>query len=163
MRVFLNSDDHKEFDPVVIRTDFNDGQAWQSIKATLAATSEVGSATWIVDDPIWVDASTDEVLAAVLADNSFRHNLPIFYLADSMAMSARLHPLLAVTTATQGDFLDHRDYMQAMAFGREFRIVPHSVHSVHGNLTIASMDFEAFAAAAHRDHEGVYRCCCRSF
>ncbi|MEW1569734.1 hypothetical protein AB0454_43260 [Streptomyces sp. NPDC093509] len=163
MRAFLNSGDRNEFDPVVIRSDYSDEQAWQSIRATLTENAEVGSTAWIVDDPVWLGAGADEVLAVVSADESFKRDLPIFFLADFTAMQAKPHALLAITAATRRDFANRKEYLQVTAFGRQFRIVPHAVHSVHGNLNIASMDFEEFAAAAHRDREGIYRCCCRSF
>jgi hypothetical protein len=163
MRVFSNSADRHEFDPVVIRSDYSDEKTWQLMKTTLAENSEEGSSTWIVDDPAWLDAGVDEILAAISADESFKGCLPVFFLADSMAMQANHHALLTVTATTREDFANDKEYAKAMVFGREFRAVPHAVHSIHGNLNIASMDFEEFAAAAHRDHEDVYRCCCRSF
>ncbi|MEU0188053.1 hypothetical protein ABZ312_44055 [Streptomyces sp. NPDC006207] len=163
VRVFSNSADRNEFDPVVIRSDYSDEQAWLLIKATLAEHSESGSPTWIVDDPAWQGVGVDEVLAAVSADESLKGCLPVFFLADSLAMHASHHALLAVSTVTREDFADDKEYAEAMAFGRECRVVPHIVHSMHGNLNIASMDFEEFASVARRDHEGIYRCCCRSF
>jgi hypothetical protein len=160
---FSNSADRGEFDPVIVRTDYSDEQAWQSIRSTLAETAEKGSSSWIVDDLAWSGASADQVLAAVAATDSFRDDLPVVFIADGAAMQARHHALLAVTTESREDFDDEREYETAMEFGREFRAVPHVVHSIHGNLTLSSMDFEEFSAVAHGDREGIYRCCCRSF
>ncbi|ALO05721.1 hypothetical protein AQF52_0119 [Streptomyces venezuelae] len=42
-------------------------------------------------------------------------------------------------------------------FGREFRTTPAGLHDIHANLSIANMDFEEYAAAAHEDPEKVFR------
>ncbi|MFD9303212.1 DUF6924 domain-containing protein [Streptomyces sp. NPDC060048] len=42
------------------------------------------------------------------------------------------------------------------AQGSEFRTTPAGVHDIHANLSIANMDFEEFAAAAHEAPDQVY-------
>ncbi|GEB57379.1 DUF6924 domain-containing protein [Streptomyces gardneri] len=42
-------------------------------------------------------------------------------------------------------------------FGREFRTTPAGLHDIRANLSIANMDFEEYAAAAHEDPEKVFR------
>jgi hypothetical protein len=140
------------FDALVIRTDYTSEQAWQAVTAALTEESEVEDPTFhIVDDPAWAGASVGDLLAAVPDD------VPVLFIADGVAMSAADHPLLAVTTKTRNDVEDEADYEAPIEFGREFRTVPSEVAVIHANLEITNMDFEEFAAAAHRDPEGVFQ------
>ncbi|MFJ6496739.1 DUF6924 domain-containing protein [Streptomyces virginiae] len=134
-----------EFEALIIRTDYADEQAWQAVTAAL--TQPWGNRDiYVVDDPAWSGASVDEVLQAVSADEE----LSVFFLADHVTMRSPHHALLAVTAVPE------EEYEGIVEFGREFRTTPAGVHDIHANLSIANMDFEDYAAAAHEDPEKVF-------
>ncbi|MDX3386548.1 hypothetical protein PV682_34635 [Streptomyces niveiscabiei] len=141
---------------LVVRTDYDDDQAWQDVAAAL--TKPWGDRPYeadvhFVNDPAWAGATADEVLNAVRADE----NLSVVFLADRTTMRAGSHALLAVTTLTREDCGDDEDYEQLTEYGREFRAVPAGVHEVCANLSIGNLGFEEYAAWAHDDPEGIFR------
>jgi hypothetical protein len=145
-----------EFDALVVRTDHHDDRAWQDVVAALREPYGDGrfeARVHFVDDPAWDGATTDEVLAAVRADE----DLAVVFLADRVTMRAEDHALLAVTTSTREECEDEEDYRQLTEFGRGFRTVPADVHDVHANLGLGNLGFEEYAAWAQDDPEGVYR------
>lgn len=152
--------DRSEFDAVVIRTDYDDEQAWEVVKKALldpAGPSEVPSTPCIVEDPAWAGADTDQILAAIAAHDDLSEFLSVVFVADRLTMRAGHHALVAVTTLTREDCADDAEWAAVIEFGREFRTVPLGVHEIHANLELANMDFEEFSAAAHEDPEGVFR------
>ncbi|WP_236244300.1 hypothetical protein [Streptomyces sp. CC210A] len=145
-----------EFDVLVVRTDYHDDQAWQDVTAALTEQGGAGrfeAHVHVIDDPAWAEASIDEVLNAVRADE----DLSVVFLADRTTMQAASHPLLAVATLTREECLDDEDYEQLTEFGREFRTVPAGAHDIHANLSIGNLGFEEYAAWAHDDPEGLFR------
>ncbi|WP_405709738.1 MULTISPECIES: DUF6924 domain-containing protein [unclassified Streptomyces] len=147
---------HDEFDALVVRTDYRDDQAWQDVVAALLepwGDRQYEAHVHFINDPAWAEATVDEVLTAVVADE----NLSVVFLADRISMQAEHHPLLVVTTLTREDCVDDEDYEQLTEFGREFRTIPAGVHEVYANLSIGNLGFEEFAAWAHDDPEGIFR------
>ncbi|WP_460061416.1 DUF6924 domain-containing protein [Streptomyces sp. YKOK-I1] len=145
-----------EFDALVVRTDYLDDQVWQDVAAALTepwGDRQYEADVHFIDDPAWSGATVDEVLTAVRGDD----NLAVVFLADRTTMQAKSHPLLAVTTLTREECVDEEDYEQLTEFGRDFRIIPASLHEVHANLSIGNLGFEEFAAWAHDDLEGIFR------
>ncbi|MFI7406950.1 DUF6924 domain-containing protein [Streptomyces sp. NPDC049541] len=145
-----------EFDVLVVRTDYDDDQAWRDVTAALLepwGDRQYEAHVHFIDDPAWTGATVDEALNAVRADE----NLAVVFLADRRTMQAESHALLAVTTLTREECVDEQDYEQLTEFGREFRTVPAGVHDVHANLSIGNLAFEEYAARAHDDPEGIYR------
>ncbi|MER7179162.1 hypothetical protein ABT404_06725 [Streptomyces hyaluromycini] len=156
MRTLPAVTDRKEFDALVVRTDYEDDRAWQDVTAALMAPWGDGvyeACVHLVDDPAWADAAVDEILPAVSADE----NLAVVSLADRTTMRTESHPLLAITTLTREECADDEDYEQLTEFGTEFRTTPAGVHDVHANLSIGNLGFEEYAAWAHDDAEGIYR------
>ncbi|MGC5008394.1 DUF6924 domain-containing protein [Streptomyces sp. NBC_00353] len=145
-----------EFDALVVRTDYQDDQAWQDVAAALmepAGDRQYEAHVHFIDDPAWAGATVDEVLTVVSAD----HDLAVVFLADRTTMQAESHALLAVTTMTREECVDDEDYEQLTEFGREFRTLPAGIHDVHANLSIGNLGFEEYAAWAHDDPERIYR------
>jgi hypothetical protein len=145
-----------EFDALVVRTDYQDDQAWQDVAAALmepAGGRQYEAQVHFMDDPDWAGATVDEVLTVVSADR----NLAVVFLADRTTMQAESHALLAVTTMTREECVDDEDYEQLTEFGREFRTLPAGIHDVHANLSIGNLGFEEYAAWAHDDPERIYR------
>ncbi|MFJ4467194.1 DUF6924 domain-containing protein [Streptomyces sp. NPDC089424] len=147
---------HDEFDTLVVRTDYRDDQAWQDVVAALMkpwGDGQYEAHVHLVNDPAWAEATVDEVLTAVRADE----NLSIVFLADRASMQAEHHPLLAVTTLTREECVDEEDYEQLTEFGSEFRAIPAAVHEIYANLSIGNLGFEEYAAWAQDDAEGIFR------
>ena len=103
MRLLPDITERWSLDPLVIRTDFDDDEAWQAVKAALVEPpdgSQNECAVFIVDDPAWDGANVDDVLSAVTADKQWRDEVLVVFIADRMAMQADHHAVLAVTTVT---------------------------------------------------------------
>lgn len=145
--------DRWDLDALVIRTDYDNEAAWQNVTAGLAEIwAEFEPTPYVVNDPVWAGASADQVLNA-LGD----HQIPVVFLADQVTMRADHHGLLAVTTRTPDDCEDDKEWLFHVQFGRQFRITPDAVASLHCNLALANMDFEEFSRVASEDREGVFR------
>jgi hypothetical protein len=124
--------------PLVLRTDFSDQPAWESICATIQAGVD-GYHAYVefVDDVQYKDIPKDQLLGLLPAD--YPHTF--LMIVDQKAISLPDHPLLIV------DLCDDP--------GREFRAVPSQIQSIENNLSIANMDFAEFAEAVEAD--GVFR------
>ncbi|MFB7294208.1 DUF6924 domain-containing protein [Actinacidiphila glaucinigra] len=156
MRVLPAVTGRNEFDALVIRTDYQDDQAWQNVVAVLMkpwGDRQYEAEVHFVNDPAWAGATVEEVLCAVRADE----DVSVVFLVDQETMKDEVHALLAVTTLTRDECVDDEDYEQLTEFGREFRTVPAGVHEIYANLSIANLGFEEFAGWAHDDPEGTFR------
>ena len=122
---------------LVLRTDFSDNSAWESICA--AIQEPVGEFRAYVDclsDPEY-DGLTAEQLATLIPRGS-----PTFaFIVDRVALTHPEHPILVVD-------LFHEP-------GRTFRVIPSKMQSVQNNLEISNMDFDEFAEDADKD--GIFR------
>jgi hypothetical protein len=122
----------------IIRTDFSDQTAWESLTAAAREPADPFMFNMeILDDRDRSGATVEHLLAALQAD--YPHSFLV--VADSVAMSQPDHPLLVI------DLMEER--------GRQFRALAAQVPSIENNLSIANMDFEEFADAV--DEEGVFR------
>ncbi|MFB7294006.1 DUF6924 domain-containing protein [Actinacidiphila glaucinigra] len=160
MRTFQGIGDRDGFEPLVIRTDYRDNQAWEVVRSALEESfgDFKNLSAWIVDDPSWSGVDVNEALEAFHANDSLvEESAPVFFLADQLTMQSGHHALVAVSTVTQDDFEDEEEYEEAMAYGRTLRATPQGVHMIHVNLETVNMDFEEFAAMANEDDEGIYR------
>ncbi len=122
---------------LVLRTDFLDDAAWDSICAAIRAP--VGEFQAYVDclsDPE-CDGMTAEQLTMLTptASHSF------VFIVDRLALSHPEHPILIVD-------LSHEP-------GRTFRVIPSEMWAVENNLSLANMDFSEFADEV--DHDGILR------
>ncbi|MEV7304154.1 DUF6924 domain-containing protein [Streptomyces clavifer] len=148
-----------EFAALIIRTDYNDETAWQTVTADLRQPwgddGEFEADVHLVEDPVWADATSDEVLAAVSRDE----NLSVVFIADRVTMQSAHRALLALDVGVEVEDLDPEYYQELISSPsrREFRTVPVGVHCVHANLSLANMDFEEYAETAIADPEGVFR------
>ena len=124
---------------LVLRTDFSDNCAWETVQVAITGSQEYQSATF-VSDPSFagVDAA-----ALVAADAAAEPDARVIYLflADAVTMSDPEHLLLAIDLADEP--------------GRTFRVPPGWYSDVSANLCIANMDFWEFADAV--DNSGTYR------
>lgn len=148
------------FDALLIRTDFSDDESWNAVVGELrrpwGPSGEFPARVQVVDAPAWSGASADEVLAAVDEDEY----LSVVFLADRHTMQSPTRALLALTTIweDEGD-LDPVYYQELTESPgpREFRAAPPAVHAIHANLTLGTMGFTEFAAAASAEPDQVLR------
>src|SRR5216684_2921469 len=130
----------KTADPLVIRTDFENQEAWKLICEILRAP--VGSESFyahveFLDDSQYRDFTKEELLASLpeLYDHSF------FLVVDKTAVSNPEFPILAV------DLAETR--------GRSFRAPPSQNQGLEKHLSIGNLGFEEFADGV--DGDGVFR------
>ena len=126
--------------PLILRTDFSNQAAWETICAIIqkpAGVFRFRANVDFVDDIEYVGITKDQLLELIPKDYS--HTFII--VVDRTAISLPDHPLLIV------DLYER--------FGREFRAVPSQIQGIENNLSIANMDFEEFAESI--DESGVFR------
>ena len=121
----------------LIRTDFSDDRAWQVLAEAAAAPNADGfrARLALVEDRRF-EGATPEQLAAAAAGTGHA----CLIVADAVAIGHAEHPLLCIETAPAR---------------RTFRAIAAELWGVENNLSLANMDFEAFAEAAGAD--GIYR------
>ncbi|MFG2723405.1 DUF6924 domain-containing protein [Streptomyces sp. NPDC048416] len=125
---------------LVLRTDFGDEGAWNTLQAALDAAAEYPHAT-CVSDPRFAEAGVPALLLEEAAADENDRVIHIF-LADAATMKDPNHPLLAVDLSDDDP-------------GRTFRVPVQWFAEVSANLSIGNMDFAEFADAV--DGSGTYR------
>jgi hypothetical protein len=122
----------------IVRTSFNDDDAWVRLRRAVHTRGEFVAPVHFVDDRVFDGLDVPTLIAMASGGTE----MPTFLLlADAAAMSSDEHPMLVV------DLVDEP--------GRSFRIVASEVWGVTCNLPIGNMDWEDFAEAA--DPDGVFR------
>lgn len=125
--------------PMLIRTDFTDGQAWQRVADAALAPSSHGfrAQLELVDDPCDEGLTVEQAVAALPAGQG-----PFLtFLADPITITDPEHPIVVVDLGWEP--------------GRHFRVAPAAMWSVENNLSLSNMDWEDFAASV--DADGVFR------
>jgi hypothetical protein len=128
--------------PAVIRTDFDNQEAWDTICGLIRAPVHDGDNTFyahvdLVEDVQYRNQPVGELLRVLPHD--YKHSF--LFVVDRDTLSRTDFPLLVV------DLLELR--------GRTFRTIPAQVQGIENNLSIANMGFEEFAEAV--DQDGVFR------
>ncbi len=125
-------------DALVLRTDFSDEAAWETICAAIQEpVGEFRAYVDFVSDSKNDGITAEQILSLILdaSDHSF------IFIVDQVALSHPENPILVV------DLYAER--------GRTFRVIPSEMWSVENNLSIANLDFDEFADAA--DPDGILR------
>jgi len=125
---------------LVVRTDFSDDMAWESVCRSIREP-QTGNGFQASVECISDNAClgvTAEDIASFLPAGSER---TIIFLVDSQTLAHPEHPVLVV---------DLREDP-----GRSFRVVPSQMWGVENNLRLANMDFADFADAVATD--GIFR------
>src|SRR5712691_952464 len=127
---------------LVIRTDFENQQAWDTICKLIRAPVRDGSDTFyayveILEDTEFRNLSKEELLARAPKD----YNHSFLLVVDSIAITHPDFPILVI------DLCADR--------GRNFRAIPSQIQGIENNLSIANMDFFEFADAVNKD--GIFR------
>ena len=125
-------------DSLVLRTDFSDDSAWDSVCAAIRApVGDFRAYVECVSDPAFAGVTPAEILS--LQPEGFNHSF--LFIVDGIALSSSEHPIVVV------DLIEEP--------GRWFRVVPREAWAVQNNLSLANMDFEEFADSV--DPDGVFR------
>ena len=132
----------KTDEAVVIRTDFGNQQAWETICGLISAPVHDGNETFyahveFVENRKYRNFSIAELLEAVPRD----YKRSFLFVVDEDAVSSSDFAILVVD-------LDESS-------GRSFRAIPTQIQGIENNLSIANMGFEEFAEAVDKD--GVFR------
>jgi hypothetical protein len=123
---------------LVLRTDFSDKCAWDSLcSAIRTPVGEFQAYVDCVSDPKYNGLSAEQLVG--LNPQGTGHRFA--FLVDRTALEHPDHPILVVDLSDEP--------------GRTFRVVPSAMWSVENNLGIANMDFAEFADAVGED--GVFR------
>ncbi|MFE5901208.1 DUF6924 domain-containing protein [Streptomyces sp. NPDC056488] len=136
---------------LIIRTDYEDEQAWSAVKAALPRNwGEEGFAPYvhIIDDPKWTAVTPARVLFNASAHAEGRG---VAYLADHATMRESPVALLALSLLTREQCESDEEFE---AYGGAFCVVSYGVHEMNANLMVANLDFGDFADTARDDPPG---------
>jgi hypothetical protein len=125
---------------LVLRTDFSDEQAWESLCAMIREPEpEDGFQAYVdcVSDRRFEGATPEQILEK--AQEGFSKSY--LFIVDKTTLEDSEHPVLVMDLLTEP--------------GRTFRVIPSEMWSVENNLSLANMDFAEFADAA--GVEGIFR------
>lgn len=128
--------------PLVLRTDFENQQAWKTVCKLIRAPVPAPGDTFyalvhFLEDVAFRGLGTEELLTRVPSD----YNHSFLFIVDSTAISHPEFPILVID-------LHGTD-------GRNFRAIPTTIQAIENNLSIANMDFFEFADAV--DEDGIFR------
>jgi hypothetical protein len=123
---------------LVLRTDFSDEPAWESLCDVLQDPEDEFSPSFdFVSDRAYEGVTADQLPTLLPEDSS----ISFAFLIDRNTVTHRDHPILAIDLQDQP--------------GRTFRVTPEALGDVANNLSIANMDFDEFAKAV--DQDGIFR------
>ncbi len=122
---------------LVLRTDFSDDAAWESICAAIRQPAgEFQAFVECLSDPAYEGLTVEQLIALVPEDSR-----SFMFVVDRTSLTHADHPVLVV------DLLGEP--------GRTFRVIPSEMWGVESNLSIANMDFHEFADNVDKD--GIFR------
>ena len=124
---------------LVLRTDFSDDAAWESICAAIEAP--VGKDQFQADVTFLSNPAFDGLTVEALTMLVPKRPLGFMFIVDRTALTHPDHPILVLD-------LDHE-------YGRTFRVIPSEMWAVENNLSLANMDFRDFADSV--DQDGIFR------
>ena len=128
--------------PLVVRTDFEHQDAWETICNLIRAPVTALGVTFHAQVQFLEDAelrglATRDLLARLPRD--YEH--PTMFVVDTIATTPPDYPILIIDLGEE--------------FGRTFRAIPSAIQGIENNLSIANMGFSEFAAATDKD--GIFR------
>jgi hypothetical protein len=124
-------------DALVIRTDYSNQAAWETLRAAIRAPVRGFQAYVRFVDDVAYDGVTTAQLIELLRDSKYSYVM----VADATTLSHPDRPVLVLNL-----------YPEA---GAHFRAIPSQIQSVENNLSIANMDFEEFVESV--DEDGIFR------
>jgi hypothetical protein len=125
--------------PLVLRTDFSNQTAWETICAIIREPVGPGfrAAVEYVDDGAYAGITREQLLH--LVPQNYPHDFII--VVDQTATTRPDYPLLIIDLYNVP--------------GDAFRAIPSQIQGIENNLSLANMDFEEFASAVGVD--GIFR------
>ncbi|MGW0178719.1 DUF6924 domain-containing protein [Nocardia sp. NPDC003345] len=139
-------DDFLDDASLLVRTDFDDDDAWRVV-AALAMAPGVGEEAEFVASLTCIDNRENDGLSVdALLERIGDRPTYFAFLADAVTLGDPEHPILAVDTGPEETGHER---------GRTVRILPSEMWGIENNLSIANMDFQDFADVA--DPDGVFR------
>jgi hypothetical protein len=132
----------KTNNPLVVRTDFENQQAWRTVCKLIRAPVPAPGDTFyayvqFLEDVAFRGLGAEELLARVPSD--YKHSF--LFVVDGTTISHPEFPILVI----QLRGVD----------GRSFRAIPAAIQAIENNLSISNMGFSEFAGAVDRD--GIFR------
>jgi hypothetical protein len=127
-------------DPLVLRTDYSNDEAWESIRRQIITPQlPDGFMAYVAfaEHPGLERRTEPQVIAA--SRKGYEHL--IIFIVDSTTLHHPEHPILCLGLKSDE--------------GKRVRVIPAEMWAIQNNLTIANMDFESFSESA--DHDGIYR------
>lgn len=126
--------------PLVLRTDFSNQEAWEKICAQIQ--KPVGMFRFranveFLDDTEYAGLTKEQVLEQIPKN----YNHTFIFIVDRTTISHPDHSLVVM------DLYD--------GSGHEFRAIPSQIQGIENNLSITNMDSEEFAEAV--DEDGIFR------
>ena len=120
---------------LVIRTDFSDEAAWQSVCEAIQAAQENAFEAMVecISDKACIGLAPDAVCSLVPGAPDERL---FVFIVDAQTVSSPDHPVLVVDTEDPS---------------RTFRVIPSAACAVENNLRLANMGFEDFEASLGSD------------
>ena len=123
---------------LVIRTDFSDDAAWESMCAAIQApVGEFRAYVEFLNDPAYESITVEQLLSLNPKENGHF----FVFVVDQVALTYPDQPILVIDLDEEA--------------GRAFRVIPAEMWAVENNLSLANMDFFEFADAV--DEDGVFR------
>ncbi|MEU9148478.1 hypothetical protein [Streptomyces sp. NPDC048349] len=154
MRTLPVVTDPLESGAVIIRTDYQNEEAWQLVVAEIdqpwGGVDAHEPVFTIVNDPAWAGATVDEIREVASSDEE----LSVVFIVDRLAVHSDNHALLAVNTS---NWEDDEYGADAIERDREFRTTPAGVHHVQANLAVGNLAFQEYADWAQEFPEGILR------
>jgi hypothetical protein len=128
--------------PLVIRTEFGNRPAWESICQAVRAPVHEGEYTFkayldFLDDAEFRNLTVEELITRVPPE--YKHS--ILFVVDEIAIA---HPESAILFV---DLTENRD--------RYFRAIPSQIQGIENNLSISNMNFDELAKSVGAD--GIFR------
>ena len=127
---------------LVIRTSFDNQQAWETACASIRAPQ------YFTSDPFYANVDLlDDIEFANLAPDDLMGRIPENYphsfllVVDTITVTHPESPVLVIDLSAKR--------------GRTFRAIPSQIQGIENNLSIANMDFFEFADSA--DDDGIFR------
>lgn len=130
---------------LLLRNDYTDDAAWESVAAAACAPSDelraytgydVRADVELIDNKEYEGVSPEQLVS--LNSKGFH---TFIFVVDRIAQTHPDHPILVVDLYTEP--------------GRTFRVIPAQVCAVENNLSLANMDYSEFADNVDRD--GIFR------
>jgi hypothetical protein len=126
----------------VVRTDFDNPDAWKTVCKMIRAPVQVPGYTFYANVEFLEDQEFQglgkEDLLTLVPEN---YNHTFLFVVDRFTTTHPEFPVLVIALRRER--------------GREFRAIPTAVQSIENNLSIANMDF--FEFADNVDKDGVFR------